>query len=1648
MSRLNCIPGPYRYPSVTGLRISDLLRYLGEIRGFTKIHREIKASIGEALKLKQPNVIVLLGEWGYGKTSVFETVLSEEADARIVLPILIPASTMLRYIEKIISEYSTYSSTSAQILTTSIIAAIKEAGLPPSGKSDLEEILNEIKQLLTYPSKTEHAIEYIRRSTGVINSIARKYGFKSIAIFIDEFEDISTYIRRMRESWISSNIVNTALSGLVDITNGIVTELNEPLKYIFIITVTPNIWASIKRISELEPIIGRIRGGRFTEIELKPLNIPDRYEFAKGVLKYSYKTTNDSIIKQIFRHPNYLNPILIASMGVPAFIQSILAKILEYRVHRQKCPPQTTEPIEDPLEYMEILEDINIEMYGASTPIVNRELYNSVLEDVRRYAKSAAIGTTIHPELLEKLFVLSIISNIMYPEDLKSIIGEHYKDYIHELNLATIMRGSRLRSYDISGLIFEGYTLPISDPALIDYLISEISSDKEVKRILSEQLNLTSSEEVVNIVSDLLNSMIYIDSKGQVVLVYLERVSLQKYIQQTLPYTIDDTALGFLAERIYLLINKVFKDVQPNKAFIINPRIIKIIYLSAELYYLDFITDRIARLDYWRRSLRLSEDNINAYKLGVLALLTRSGIDFTDATISKVLEGRSEGVYLVSGAYVKINYQWYPLNFALILSRRKLSPYEIGKHIDRINTIVYDHERHPHFILVISSDYESIPSGESLRDIEKKYILKVILRQIPKIMDEIRLISLGLKISDEIQDVKEQEKTVTKAFSLEREASVREKRRYLEDKGIDLMRLEAILDEISENMEIRLNKLIDEFRKEPSIIIEEPRRELTISGLSIRISSPVDLLKTVKYYLVYPEKEGTPREIYRFAINNIWRLEPFKYEAPKGRKYPRLLEPDIESEEKFIQYTCLMLENKILYTEDNKTCKELVNEKCGEENSECFYEAIGNAKIVIDKISHYEEKLLDFFKYIVNRDFKIPNKVDKIKEVMKNYYIITAETDILEKTIDLLKKRKLIEIELKQKGKPRKVKPTILIEYSELSTYINTVLIKIDTLHKKISEDNELLRKYGYMIVFSEKKRKTRHLPSVYLYENGLYNVLKHKIKNAIGDPYYFFRILTIMIFLYEIYSGYYRDMLIRYKKIFENIANRFENPIFIYKEDGVERKLTYDELINGIKSRLSAIFNAKDINIKLGEYNDLLEVHDRIKEIIEKELTVEDLEKIADEIESAYKKKGANIKDSGFAFHNPKYLYSAKIWLLLNDEKISGSISDVEIRDSGEIIIQYNPRGPLKKLEKLTQIYRKLSSLDNVINEIKNLHSKIDEVLKKINKEYSLETIPIGVEIKEELKSVDELSEMIDDITSKINSVKTNLEKMHKVLNNFSKLCGYLEDIDSTIKNKVELIKKHPKLKVLGDQSEVLELIKNIDNTVSDAKKKCGEILSIIEKMIKEKDMNLVSTIENKNGELNKFIEKLKPYSSRLIDIIYNTVNSQIESAFKNLHVIVSLFQRLETRSGTFKPAELVPSRLELIRLKSMEKVAALSDKYTAKINQLKEEYDTLIREQEERGKEEILDKLINLLVELSTVVDEALKNLDKYASQLINKKILSKTDYEVLKAYIEFKTNVSMISLQDAVVKLSEKTGLVKEEVKKSLLNLIDKGLIEVYI
>ena len=86
--------------------------------------------------------------------------------------------------------------------------------------------------------------------------------------------------------------------------------------------------------------------------------------------------------------------------------------------------------------------------------------------------------------------------------------------------------------------------------------------------------------------------------------------------------------------------------------------------------------------------------------------------------------------------------------------------------------------------------------------------------------------------------------------------------------------------------------------------------------------------------------------------------------------------------------------------------------------------------------------------------------------------------------------------------------------------------------------------------------------------------------------------------------------------------------------------------------------------------------------------------------------------------------------------------------------------------------------------------------------------------------------------------------------------------------------------------------------------------------------------------------------------------------------------------------------------------------------------------------------------MVELSTVVDEALKNLDKYASQLINKKILSKTDYEVLKAYIEFKTNVSMISLQDAVVKLSEKTGLVKEEVKKSLLNLIDKGLIEVYI
>ena len=290
MNKVICTPGPFQRPSGTGVRVRELEKYLGEIETFKRSHEQVRSRLRTAKSINNPYLIFIVSEWGVGKTSIFDLVLREEAKQNYedkIFPVMIPASTMINIVEDLVRRGKVW--TNALKVITAIYEAIRESGTTVD-EDWIQDILNEIKSKLNKLEEYDDIKQYFKDSYQIIRIILSKYGFKYIVIFIDEFEDIATRLREMyrrdERGELASKTVESIISGFVDITNNLIMELNTTPKHVFIITVTPNVWETIKRQTALREIIGRYREGRVAEIELEPLLRNERYMYLIGVLKY------------------------------------------------------------------------------------------------------------------------------------------------------------------------------------------------------------------------------------------------------------------------------------------------------------------------------------------------------------------------------------------------------------------------------------------------------------------------------------------------------------------------------------------------------------------------------------------------------------------------------------------------------------------------------------------------------------------------------------------------------------------------------------------------------------------------------------------------------------------------------------------------------------------------------------------------------------------------------------------------------------------------------------------------------------------------------------------------------------------------------------------------------------------------------------------------------------------------------------------------------------------------------------------------------------------------------------------------------------------------------------------------------------------
>lgn len=543
---------------------SELLEYIAknvklDSRGH--ITSQFRAFLEMCAHTYSPQLLVIRGEWGEGKTTIYETYANNFKEEYDYETYYLRMDNVINALKIIASIWPNVLSRGKWI-TAAIIFALRET---------LYSEKNELIGKITEPSPQVSIETYIENN---LNKLCKERKF--IIFFIDEFEAIMS---KMDEKLGKENLVDTIINGIRGIRGGELNFLRGKISLHLILAMTP--YAYNEYIRRLGITWRGWEERRKYIIDLHPLTRSDVRKVITKLSELYFNITNP--LKTLFSDERLIDIYYTVSQGNLGALINLYNHTLMYS--KQRCKSIFKEDCLCKIDHniiLNALKGFEIYTYVGRTPAIDN-MVDEIINKIRNPASRE----------LFKLLIAS--SSILFEKDLEKEYGD-YVDKIVEINsIVNNLLG-------ISRAIFDVY-LYEATPEIITILQKVIKGDNDIDDILIRNVTNSIQFELKNKKYIIIP---YANPKNDLELSNALEI-FNRILSVLLPIELRKTSFKNLIKEIEDVRKR--RNLTVLRGYTLTPMFMERVYPPPPVFALDFITERALAVKLWREAARkITED--------------------------------------------------------------------------------------------------------------------------------------------------------------------------------------------------------------------------------------------------------------------------------------------------------------------------------------------------------------------------------------------------------------------------------------------------------------------------------------------------------------------------------------------------------------------------------------------------------------------------------------------------------------------------------------------------------------------------------------------------------------------------------------------------------------------------------------------------------------------------------------------------------------------------------------------------------------------------------------------------------------------------------------------------------------------------------
>ncbi|MET1128532.1 MAG: hypothetical protein ABWW70_04365 [Thermoproteota archaeon] len=847
MARGPCGQRILRLPSVAGTDAAELDAFIPPLPSRQRINQLVAEALNEIETSNDPVLVMLIAEWGEGKTSVYNSKMKPWITSKGWVSLETRAATAVAYLR----EVPRAERSPAYRILASILAAALES----------EGILHKFGT----PSSSDSLKRYV---VDVISELSDR-GKRKVVVFVDEFEDLVASA--------SEEELSEIVAGLVGLVNGEIREVSAsctgsscmPGAVNLVISLTPPAYSQLTSSRNMATVAARLKR-RVRVVWITPLSRREAFAFLESLARYSM----GSGLRGLLQDYSLAHAVVSSSLGNMGALVSAFRYLANWARGRGGCGDAVK--LLGAGDILSALSGLVLSVGGAELPAINQDIYSRLRESWEARSKLAGLNPSSSLKVVDELVVRGVASE----EDLAAWAGiseNMVRAVVEEFNIFS----ERSWVSQELGVRRAIYKVHLAD-AVEDAFKALALVEAEVAKVLPQ---LTPSGRMRPL-EVLLDSLVYMDKNGRTVLALPASLEdAADLVADAAPVELSRSEAARLAEMLWDSVISKLAAFQYAEAYLLSPRLQRALFVSPELHYLDFITDRTERLKVVRKVY--SEGSRAHLVAGIVSLLSHEELLSPEGYVAPQGEAAARAVLQTpSGGTVRA---------IIYATLGGISEEEARQAESQVTAAILSGWR-PHIVIVAYQGTIEPRAESMLESLEAKLFIKVVKVPIPSLTMRVRLQALGAKLYESFGSAE---------AALQAAAAAPRSREVCERAGLDHPRLSSMLRETADELQLgsRIVGGLEEGVEGTPLVVRDP-------VLGYDVEKPTELSGALRYFLVVPSTRATSHEALRAAHEYV-----MKYHIYRGAGESRgIMSPDIDRSDRTAleKYMTLLTLNKML----------------------------------------------------------------------------------------------------------------------------------------------------------------------------------------------------------------------------------------------------------------------------------------------------------------------------------------------------------------------------------------------------------------------------------------------------------------------------------------------------------------------------------------------------------------------------------------------------------------------------------------------------------------------------------------------------------------------------------------------------------------